>query len=417
MAASVEVPALELRISIQDAEPEIWRQLVLPQTATLAEAHEAIQVAFGWKNTHLYVFYGTGPDGKRRVITVLDDESPVGAESSAEVGLLELFDPSLPGRSPFEYEYDFGDSWTHEIDVVGPAELHGMTARCTDGAMRGPIEDSGGVFGYANVVRVVGDQRHPEHREAVDWLELVTQERASAFDPTTFDLHAVNEDLRRLSRRLWPSEVTEADRVTALAPILWFLSEAEPDGLPLTSAGYLKPAFVKHAMTALNWDDGWVSTGRVEVSTAPIRNLREQLQEWKLLRKYKDKLLLTPAARQLVGDPAGLWDYVVARLATPDNDAAAVLLPLIVHWELTGNEPPYRLMDQVIEAALHHAGLRVTGDAPPYWAGQLYHDVSRGLHRIELWERPSWDRVSEPLSDVGIKFLLDLQSRLDANVH
>ncbi|MEV7605146.1 hypothetical protein AB0N65_06880 [Paenarthrobacter sp. NPDC089322] len=124
----------------------------------------------------------------------------------------------------------------------------------------------------------MGNPKHPEHREAVEWLEFVTQEKLSEFDPSSFDLAEVNGQLRRLAKRFWSGAVTAEDRQTVLGPILWFLKAADPDGLPLTSAGYLKPAFVKRAMTELGWDDEWISSGRVEVSTSPIRNLREQIQ-------------------------------------------------------------------------------------------------------------------------------------------
>lgn len=95
--------------------------------------------------------------------------------------------------------------------------------------------------GYANVVAVVSNPKHPEHREAVEWLEFVTQERVSKFDPAAFDLEAINGQLRSLAQRFWPGEVTTADQQAVLGPILWFLNEARSDGLPLTSAGYLKP--------------------------------------------------------------------------------------------------------------------------------------------------------------------------------
>ncbi|KUM40233.1 hypothetical protein AR689_02195 [Arthrobacter sp. EpRS71] len=417
MESPATVPAVELRISISETEPLIWRQLVLPETATVSELHEAIQCAFGWKNSHLYAVAGHDSAGKKRIIMEVDDgDLPAGSEISAGVRLLELFDAQKPGESDLEYDYDFGDNWTHEIEVVGPGVLEGNAITCTGGAMRGPVEDSGGAHGYADMVAVVSNRKHPEHRETVEWLESVTQEHASKFDPTAFDLVATNEQLLSLAQRLWPGEVTAADHQAVLRPILWFLNEAQPDGLPLTSAGYLKPAFVKRAMTELGWDDEWISAGRVEVSTPPIRNLREHLQEWKLLRKLKDKLLLTPKGRKLAGNPAGLWDFLADQLANPGTDAEKIATPVLVHWELTGEEPPYQVRDQVLQSALHQAGLRTragNGEIPLSWATDLYYDISRRLHGQELWERPSWARYDETLSDAGIKFLLDVQSRWD----
>lgn len=33
------VPAYDLRVSIQDTEPEIWRRLLVPETITVLELH------------------------------------------------------------------------------------------------------------------------------------------------------------------------------------------------------------------------------------------------------------------------------------------------------------------------------------------------------------------------------------------
>lgn len=420
MTAPTQVPAVELRISISETEPSIWRQLVIPQTATLSELHAAIQAAFGWKDAHLYVFYGTEASGKRRAIGVLDDDSPEGAESAADVAVLELFDPASPGMSAFEYEYDFGDSWTHEIEVVGPAEVDDKAILCTGGAMRGPVEDSGGVDGYANVVRVVGDAKHPEHKEAVEWLEWVTGKRAKEFDPVAFDLESVNGELNRLARRIWAEAPSLDDMSAVLAPVLWLLQEADPDGLDLTSAGWLKPAIVKRMMTALNWDGDWIGTGRNEANIPEVRNLREQLHRWKLLRKNKNKLLLTPLGRRVVHDPADLWDFLVGSLAFPDTPADKVVARLLIHWELSGDKPRWEVRAEAVRAELSMHGFVLKSDnseIPLDLAADLYHHVQRPLEHLALWGPRMWKGPNAKPTDAGIKFLLDVQSRWGASSH
>ncbi|OEH59738.1 plasmid pRiA4b ORF-3 family protein [Paenarthrobacter sp. R1] len=412
------VPAVELRITISDTEPAIWRQLVLPESATLEDLHEAIQAAFGWNNAHLYVFYGTEPSGRRRAIGVLDDDSPEGAESAGEVGLIELFNPASPGESAFEYEYDFGDSWTHQIDVIGTVELTAVTILCTGGSMRGPVEDSGGVHGYANVARVIGEPNHPEHRDAVFWFETVTGEKATGFDPSAFDLEGVNTALDRLARRLWAKPPSPEDMNEVLEPLLWLLRESDPDGLDLTSAGWLKPGIIKRMMTDLKWDDDWFGTGRNEVNIPHVMDLREQLQRWKLLRKYKGKLLLTPLGRRVVEEPAALWEFLADRLASPDTPADEVVMRLLVHWELTGTEPGWMMIDEVVRSELTFRGFVMTegnGGIPLNLARDLYLDVRRPLGLLALWGSRMRRGPEPKLSDAGIKFLLDVQRRLDAS--
>ncbi|YCK80824.1 plasmid pRiA4b ORF-3 family protein [Arthrobacter sp. D3-18] len=416
MESPTTVPAVVLRISISETEPLIWRQLVLPETATVAELHGAIQTAFGWKDAHLYAVAGHDRAGKKRIIMGVDDgDGPDGTELAVDVRLAELFDPHSPGLSDLQYDYDFGDNWTHEIEVVGPAVLHENTITCLDGAMRGPIEDSGGVGGYANVVAVVSNPKHPEHREAVEWLELVTQERVSKFDPAAFNLVAINDQLRLLARRLWPGDVTEEDVVFVLGPALWFLKQADPDGLPLTSAGYLKPIVVKRAMTELGWIEPWNTNVSTESHAAPVRIVRERLQEWKLLRKSKDRLLLTPAARKLINRPAMLWHYIADRLASPGHEGVKIATQLRVHWDLSASQPPRKIVDDVVQLALHEYGLRTaTGaDIPLDWARGLRIDVHQSLLCLRLRGSTKWGSDELGLSDAGVKFLLDVQSRWD----
>lgn len=416
MESPTQVPAVELRISISETDPLIWRQLVLPENATVAELHAAIQCAFDWKNAHLYAVAGHDQAGKKRIITRVaeDDDAPEGAEEASGVELRELFDSGKPGKSSLEYDYDFGDNWTHEIEVVGPTLIQESTITCTGGAMRGPLEDSGGVYGYANIVRAVGDTKHPEHDDMVGWLEWVTSERADRFDPTAFDLEAVNDELNRLAQRLWPSEVTGDEMEFVLGPVLWFLEEAHPDGLPLTSAGYLKPIIVKRAMTELEWNEAWHGSSSTENHVAPVRIVREQLQEWKLLRKNKDRLVLTPAGRKLVNKPAMVWDYIADRLASPDHVGLDVVTRLKLHWELSGSRPPWNLRAQVIQLALNERGLQLTNGAeiPIEVARELERDVYRAFLCLRLWGSEKWGIDERELSDAGLKFLLDVQRRL-----
>ena len=142
------VPAFDLRISIEGAEPEIWRRLQVPETVTVPEFHRVLQAAFGWENRHLYGIRCTDLRGERRVIVGPDEAADdIDAEPASRVALFELLDAQKTGPSDFEYEYDFGDAWTHTVELMGPAELPEKTLRCTDGAIRGPVEDSGGSSG------------------------------------------------------------------------------------------------------------------------------------------------------------------------------------------------------------------------------------------------------------------------------
>lgn len=68
MQPAATVPAYDLRVSIQDTEPEIWRRLLVPETITVPELHRVLQTAFGWKNRHLYGIRCVDRLGQPRVI-------------------------------------------------------------------------------------------------------------------------------------------------------------------------------------------------------------------------------------------------------------------------------------------------------------------------------------------------------------
>lgn len=94
--------------------------------------------------------------------------------------------------SSFVYEYDFGDSWEHEIlveQILEPEE-HVHYPLCIGGARACPPEDVGGVPGYAEFLEAIRDPEHEEHDNMLIWA-------GGDFDPEGFDRNRVNAALRR----------------------------------------------------------------------------------------------------------------------------------------------------------------------------------------------------------------------------
>src|SRR6266545_1868672 len=104
------------------------------------------------------------------------------------------------------YEYDFGDSWEHLIEVEDelPIEsVHAPVPRCLGGERACPPEDCGGPPGYAEFLEAIRDPRHPEHDGHLEWV-------GGAFDPETFDVERVNRSLGRFAPR--PAPLTRGGR-------------------------------------------------------------------------------------------------------------------------------------------------------------------------------------------------------------
>ena len=95
------------------------------------------------------------------------------------------------------YTYDFGDDWVHEIVVEKILDRDPVLDYpcCTGGRRAAPPDDCGGIWGYDELVEVLADPDHPEHKERLEWLGL---DDASQFDPAAFDLDEVNRALAKL---------------------------------------------------------------------------------------------------------------------------------------------------------------------------------------------------------------------------
>jgi hypothetical protein len=137
-------PVYQLRVALRGTKPPIWRRLEVPADINLADLHQLIQVAFNWHDLHLHVF--ETPYGEFGT-----EDSELGHHPEASV-TLEQVAPRT--KSKLRYTYDFGDDWQHDILVEkvldrDPAVIY---PRCTGGRRAAPPEDSGGVWGYAELV-------------------------------------------------------------------------------------------------------------------------------------------------------------------------------------------------------------------------------------------------------------------------
>jgi hypothetical protein len=143
-----------------------------------------------------------------------------------------------------------------------------------------------------------------------------------------------------------PAAVTVEAAATAVRPYAWLLERVGDEGVKLTAAGYLPPAVVVEAMTALQDRQDWIGKGNREDLTMPVLDLRESAAQLKLVRKSKGRLVLSPAGRRLRADPVALWRHLAQSLpGSPDQvdgDAGTLLLLRVAagepdSWNDTGD--------------------------------------------------------------------------------
>jgi len=175
----------QLKIELLGIEPAIWRRIQVPDSYNFWDLHVAIQDAMGWSDYHLHSFNIVGSSV---TIGIPDPngEDPPDFRPGWEVKLGEFFSHFSPLGL---YEYDFGDSWMHEVRFEDVYEAKPGVAypRCLDGARHCPPEDCGGVSGYEDFLRAIADPSDPEHDMYLQWI-------SGAFDPEEFDPAKVNFD-------------------------------------------------------------------------------------------------------------------------------------------------------------------------------------------------------------------------------
>jgi len=175
---------VQLRISLMEHTPTIWRRLLVPSGITLAKLHLIFQAAMGWENYHLHLFK-IGEQSYGQPDEDFEDEDI----DDAGVRLCEVL------RAPmrFTYQYDFGDNWQHEVVVesIDPVPLILKFGVCLDGQRACPPEDCGGVHGFADFIEAVGDPDHEEHGDYLTWV-------GRPFDPEAFSVAGANAALQRV---------------------------------------------------------------------------------------------------------------------------------------------------------------------------------------------------------------------------
>lgn len=178
-----------LRISLRDIEPPIWRLIDVPESYSFWDLHVAIQDAMGWLDYHFHSFNSRPLKGPAVSIGIPDDEMDDGTLPGWEVPISRYL--VNPGDA-LEYEYDFGDGWSHEVEL---ADIHTREkARkypvCVDGSRACPPEDCGGVPGYHELLEALADPLHPEYEGMVEWLKGHAK-NYYPYDPDAFDCTAV----------------------------------------------------------------------------------------------------------------------------------------------------------------------------------------------------------------------------------
>ena len=196
----------ELRITLQEILPPIWRLIQVPDTLRLSHLHDALQTVIGWTDSHLHRFE---KDGKHWGVP--EDDGDDGIEIIDESRTTISAALTTPGDS-MVYVYDFGDKWRHNVEFEKILPASGLVRPfCLAGERHCPPEDVGGVPGYEEFLEVIFEPGHEEHEHYVLWGGGPSPLNRSVgrFQPEEFNVMAVND---ALSQMRWPSASKRNDR-------------------------------------------------------------------------------------------------------------------------------------------------------------------------------------------------------------
>lgn len=179
----------EIKISLSESNPLIWRRVQVPRDLTLYQLHQVIQTAMGWDDEHLHEF----KIGQKRYASsrneYADFDNSMGNEDIARLNGVA----KPKSKTKIIYTYDFGDSWQHDIQIECELESDSpeRQARCVAGENACPPEDSGGLYGYYDKLDTLDDPLDSEYEHTREWL-------GEDFDPKHFDREVTNRRLSQL---------------------------------------------------------------------------------------------------------------------------------------------------------------------------------------------------------------------------
>jgi hypothetical protein len=171
----------EFKVTLQGTEPLVWRKFLAHEFIELSELHMLIQMTMGWEASHLYEFKIND-----KSYSESDGLDELDMEEAEGVMLCEV----LGSVKKFKYIYDFGDNWSHEIEIMRTLETDPRMYYpvCVGGENACPPEDCGGIYGFDQLKKTISGEESREKDELLSWI-------GGYYNPSTFDPNFVNKHL------------------------------------------------------------------------------------------------------------------------------------------------------------------------------------------------------------------------------
>lgn len=186
--------AYQLKIAIKNSKPPIWRRVIIPEGITFSQLSMILNKAMGWRGYHFFEFEFYHLE--LRLV-----EKP---EDSPNMTSFDYLDASktfineyLEENDWFTYTYDLENNWKHRVTVEqiltnyesDYPQVIKYKGDC-------PLEDSGGIYEYYNLLESLKDKNAPDYEDKRNWMKMQGY-------PNLFDLQAVNKELKEVFFYKW----------------------------------------------------------------------------------------------------------------------------------------------------------------------------------------------------------------------
>lgn len=133
--------------------PVIWRKVAVPVDLNFHDLNLIIQAAMGWENQHLYTFQESLESKYFTLVSPYAEEFGADAKKTPSTNILwsylnqfHMDEDAI--RDKMYYQYDYGDDWMHEIEVVDYDRSDRVSPELLDGEGACPPENCGGIPGF-----------------------------------------------------------------------------------------------------------------------------------------------------------------------------------------------------------------------------------------------------------------------------
>lgn len=181
----------QLKITLRDSKPPVWRRILAPEQIVLSTLHLVIQLAFGLDDEHLYMF-GKGrrdhPGSDYRSWSEDPEDGDVEDATTSPLWAALRYE-----GEKLIYTYDFGDRWDYIVLLEKQTnDTNQRSITCLSGKGTTPVENSGGLYGYNELLQQASDPDNPDQSELHSFLMQDIEKR-------TYDLKRINERLQILN--------------------------------------------------------------------------------------------------------------------------------------------------------------------------------------------------------------------------